>query len=86
VYVYYLIYNFLPGFSILTILLSPLLVVDGIAMMGLFCYLSASEIAAGQWFSPSCNNVAPVTNLCFGRATTRSHSSQWSKKKVAVET
>ena len=34
----------------------------------------------------SCNNVAPVTNLCLGRATTRSHSSQWSKKKVAVET
>ena len=24
----------------------------------------------------SCNNVAPVTNLCLGRATTRSHSSQ----------
>jgi hypothetical protein len=36
--------------------------------------------------SLSCNNVAPVTNLCLGRATTRSHSSQWSKKKVAVET
>ena len=36
--------------------------------------------------SISCNNVAPVTNLCLGRATTRSHSSQWSKKKVAVET
>jgi hypothetical protein len=34
----------------------------------------------------SCNNVAPVTNLCLGRATTQSHSSQWSKKKVAVET
>ena len=34
----------------------------------------------------SCNNVAPVTNLCLGRATTRSHSSQWSKIKVAVET
>ena len=34
----------------------------------------------------SCNNVAPVTNLCLGRATTRSHSSQWSKTKVAVET
>ena len=34
----------------------------------------------------SCNNVAPVTNLFLGRATTRSHSSQWSKKKVAVET
>ena len=36
----------------------------------------------------SCNNVAPVTNLCLGRATTRSHSSQcqWGKKKVAVET
>jgi hypothetical protein len=37
-------------------------------------------------FGYSCNNVAPVTNLCLGRATTRSHSSQWSKKKVAVET
>jgi hypothetical protein len=37
--------------------------------------------------NPSCNNVIPVTNLCLGRATTRSHSSQWSKKKkVAVET
>ena len=35
---------------------------------------------------PSCNNVAPVTNLCLGRATTRSHSSQWNKTKVAVET
>jgi hypothetical protein len=23
-----------------------------------------------------------VTNLCLGRATTRSHSSQWSKKKA----
>ena len=39
-----------------------------------------------QWNDPSCSNVAPVTNLCLGRATTRSHSSQWSKKKVAVET
>ena len=35
---------------------------------------------------PSCNNVAPVTNLFLGRATTLSHSSQWNKKKVAVET
>ena len=26
----------------------------------------------------SCNNVAPVTNLCLGRATTRSHS--WNVK------
>ena len=34
----------------------------------------------------SCNNVAPVTNLCLDKATTRSHSSQWSKKKIAVET
>ena len=34
----------------------------------------------------SCNNVAPVPNLCLGRATMRSHSSQWSKKNVAVET
>ena len=40
----------------------------------------------GRWVSPSCNNVAPVTNLCLGRATTRSHSSQWSKTKVPVET
>ena len=40
----------------------------------------------GHQLYPSCNNVAPVTNLCLGRATTRSHSSQWSKKKVAVET
>ena len=39
-----------------------------------------------QWGPCSCNNVAPVTNLCLGRATTRSHSSQWSNKKVAVET
>jgi hypothetical protein len=28
----------------------------------------------------SCNNVAPVTKLCLGGATKRSHSSQWSKK------
>ena len=28
----------------------------------------------------SCNNVAPVTNLCLGGATKRSHLSQWSKK------
>jgi hypothetical protein len=35
---------------------------------------------------PCCNNVAPVTNLRLGRATTQSHSSQWSKKKFAVET
>ena len=40
----------------------------------------------GVYGAISCNNVAPVTNLCLGRATTRSHSSQWSKKKVAVET
>ena len=38
------------------------------------------------WRESSCNNVASVTNLCLGRVTTRSHSSQWSKKKVAVET
>ena len=38
------------------------------------------------YYNHSCNNVAPVTNLCLGRATTRSHLSQWSKKKVAVET
>jgi hypothetical protein len=28
----------------------------------------------------SCNNVAPVTNLCLGGPTKMSHSSQWSKK------
>ena len=39
-----------------------------------------------QQVANSCNNVAPVTNLCLGRATTRSHSSQWSKKKFAIET
>ena len=39
-----------------------------------------------QQVANSCNNVAPVTNLCLGRATTRSRSSQWSKKKFAVET
>ena len=33
----------------------------------------------------SCNNVAPVTNLCLGRATTRSHSSQWSKQKKELQ-
>ena len=31
-------------------------------------------------FKPSCNNVVPVTNLCLGRATKGSHSSQWSKQ------
>jgi hypothetical protein len=35
--------------------------------------------------STSCNNVAPVTNLCLGRATTRFHSSQWSKKKLQLK-
>ena len=39
-----------------------------------------------RYIISSCNNVAHVTNLCLGRATTRSHSSQWSNKKVAVET
>ena len=33
----------------------------------------------------SCNNVAPVTNLCLGGATTRSHSSQWSKNKFQLK-
>ena len=33
----------------------------------------------------SCNNVAPVTNLCLGRATTRSHSLQWSKIKLQLK-
>jgi hypothetical protein len=37
-------------------------------------------------FEKHINDVAPVTNLCLGRATMRSHSSQWSKKKVAAET
>ena len=36
--------------------------------------------------SPSCNNVAPVTNLCLGRATTRPIRHNGAKKKVAVET
>jgi hypothetical protein len=49
-----------------------------------WCYLEWS--VTGLSWEVSCNNVAPVTNLCLGRATTRSHSSQWSKKKVAVET
>ena len=35
---------------------------------------------AQQYSITSCNNVAPVTNLCLGRATKRSHSPQWSKK------
>jgi hypothetical protein len=47
----------------------------------------------GAWFSPGnpvfstnkTDNVAPVTNLCLGRATTRSHSSQWSKKKLQLK-
>jgi hypothetical protein len=39
-----------------------------------------------DYLTSSCNNVAPVTNLCLGRATTRSHSSQWSNKTIAVET
>ena len=34
---------------------------------------------------PSCKNVAPVTNLFLGRATTRSHSSQWKKKKLQLK-
>jgi hypothetical protein len=37
------------------------------------------------WYLVSCNNVAPVTNLWLGRATTRFHSSQWSKKKVQLK-
>ena len=41
-----------------------------------FSFSSPISMAAA-----SCNNVAPVTNLCLGRATTRSHSSQWSNKK-----
>jgi hypothetical protein len=48
------------------------------------CCFSAKHAAFRR--KSSCNNVAPVTNLCLGRATTWSHSSQWSKKKVAVET
>jgi hypothetical protein len=35
------------------------------------------------YYDSSCNNVAPVTNLCLGRAKTRSHSSQW-RRFVAV--
>jgi hypothetical protein len=48
------------------------------------CWLLLHTGSEFQWYQTSCNNVAPVTNLCLGRATTRSHSSQWSKKKVAV--
>ena len=33
----------------------------------------------------SCNNVAPVTNLCLSRATMQSHSSQWNKKKLQLK-
>jgi hypothetical protein len=46
----------------------------------------ATSYKGGWWYTASCNNVAPATNLCLGRATTWSHSSQWSKIKVAVET
>ena len=42
-------------------------------------------LVTNHWFIFSCNNVAPVTNLCLGRATTRSHSSQWSKKKLQLK-
>ena len=42
------------------------------------CYRGQTQTVLGK---TSCNKVAPVTNLCLGRATTRSHSSQWSKKK-----
>ena len=48
------------------------------------CIIMGIDYSASVY--PSCNNVAPVTNLCLGRTTTRSHSSQWSKKRVAVET
>jgi hypothetical protein len=33
--------------------------------------------AQGRWSSPSCNNVAPMTNLCLGRATTRSRGKKY---------
>jgi hypothetical protein len=60
------------------------------SLLSLFLYnciaSSSSSSSSGDRVAHSCNNVAPVTNLCVGRATTRSHSSQWSKKKVAVET
>ena len=55
----------------------------GLTMLSL---VSSQDFYIRQRDLASCNNVAPVTNLCLGRATTRSHSSQWSKKKVAVET
>ena len=51
-----------------------------------YYYYYSLVVERGKAIPPSCNNVAPVTNLCLGRATTRSHSSQWSKKNVAVET
>ena len=40
--------------------------------------MAVSFIGGGK---RSCN----VTNLCLGRATTRSHSSQWSKKKLQLK-
>ena len=59
--------------------MSPLLI------LRLF-YLFDNDNLYVQTVDNSCNNVAPVTNFCLGRATTRSHSSQWSKTKVPVET
>ena len=34
---------------------------------------------------PSCNNVAPVTNLCLGRATTRPIRHNGAKKKLQLK-
>ena len=53
---------------------------------GVFFVVRVRLVPVSYLSAPSCNNVAPVTNLCLGRATTRSHSSQWSKINVAVET
>ena len=70
--------------------IKPFLSVSPLLPMGIHVtsdnYIIAGVIEHGATYTPSCNNVAPVTNVCLGRATTRSHSSQWSKKKVAVET
>jgi hypothetical protein len=48
--------------------------------------IQITDCRGGYRGEGSCNNVAPVTNLCLGRATTRSHSSQWSKKKFWIFT
>ena len=59
---------------------------NSISVISWMSVLLVEETVVPGLEKTSCNNVAPVTNLCLGRATTWSHSSQWSKKKVAVET